>query len=306
MDPEKLIKYVDKPDKVIDSLNSLLTKIPAEGMDWKQIRQLDPKLDQIPEIKKFAASRKKVLPEDVAEELKRYAPDRYTISYTAVSGDAWAGQQHNPGDNRYQIAIQVNNSKNIEAELTKDPKLSALYKAMQIQCNDLRDNKVGCHPSTPFSISWARVDTSQGKNGWIIEEIQSDLEHYWLDSFESLSKNPDLGNYTAAELGDYKNKIKGMIKDWELAQMRAVEELARRHGVVTIYMHGHDLRIGLSGYSGDSENIPHGFAAKYDKLPKKLGFESCDYSEYPNAHSRIPGALKDHNLNTQCWKKKLS
>jgi hypothetical protein len=307
IEQDKLIKTIEEPNKIKSNLSTLLAALPPEGMNWKQIKQQFPKFDQINEIKQFAASKKVVLPEDVAQEIQKHRGADYMVTYTPVPSSTWSSQMHNPNVDTNQFTVQLSNSKKIEDELSKDSKFRSLYRNIQKYANGIGgDRQVNAHPSTPYSMSWARVDTTGGQEGWVIEELQSDFEHYYSQAFEKIMKDKETKlEYSDEELRAYQNKMKEFIKGWEESQYAAVEELARKHGVKNLYMHGFGPRVTMSNYTKKSE-IPHGFTSKYEKFPKKQGFEECDYSDYPKTNDGFAKKVKKAGFSTKCWRKKLA
>ena len=308
IDQTKLIDKVST-GKAVDRLSKTMQSIPAAGMFWKDFKRQFAQLAVYPEVQEVFMRRnnKLVFPEDVAKDLAEVDADSYHVSYSEWDSEL---QKHNPKENEHQLVVQLNNSKKIEDELSKDPKMWAVYHHLQSQINHTGAGVVGLHPTTPQSVSWARVDQSSGQEGWIVEEFQSDTLRYIKRMMDGLvSKNPekievDGHSLTPDELTQYGKKIRKTLSGWLKAQYQAVENLARKQGVKTLYIHGTGIRSYLSGYNEDE--VPEAFGERYDELAQENGFEKCDYSDYPSQSRKTKSETKAAGLSTHCWRKKLA
>ena len=320
IDQNNLINKVTMPSKATERLTQGMQSLPAQGMLWKDFKRQQPKLANLPEIQKVFMKKNNqlVFPEDFAAELaKAPAGEEYAISYADWTSNL---QKHNPSGNPHQLVVQMNNSDWLEGKMQEDPKMWALFQKVQSWVATEHEvdahgmpvfGGIMAHPVTPSTISWSRVDTSQGKKGWIVEEFQSDVMRKFSEVIDKLCKlSPSAGLKISGqplsndELNTYSTKIKGLLKNWIKAQYRAVEDLARKQGVENLYIHGSGIRAAMSG--NEPNSMPHSLFERYDELPQENGFEKIDYRDYPTKTKFLSDSRYLAGHSTHCWKKKLA
>ena len=304
VDPDKLITHAEY-SVAKNRLNEALATIPPEGITWSDFKKQQPKMQNWPEVKQTFMSKnnKPVLPEDIVRSMSQH--DGYDFHLTFSSWDG--AQRHSSAPD---FVMQLNTSAAMEKKLSQDPKLWAFFQYVQKSANHTAGDNMGGHPVTPHCASWVRIDTSSGKDGWIIEEFQSDFGARLHDEINELVKKAsqtdfhiDEFTFTADEMHKYTNDVADIVSGWHMASMKAVEELAKRNGVKDLYLHGSGIRATLSGMSKDRA-LPVWLQTMYDKVPKAEKWEAVDYSDYPNKGGTGSKA-KDRGYSTQCWKKSL-
>lgn len=312
---EKLItqvKFGEKQEKIKQALQF----IPAEGIAWAQFKKIAPKLENVPEIKAMfmAKNNKPVTPENVAEEMRKFAPDEFHVTYSM-----WNGMQRHMSDQYPNLVVQLNTSAAMESQLNQDPKLWNFFQFVQKAANRVQVGpngaQVGGHPVTPHIASWVRIDTGAGKEGWIVEEFQSDfsaklrreLGHFFLNRS---SAEIDGIQYTKEEADNMVKHIEKVFKNWVDASYEAIEELAKKQGVKKLYVHGQGVRRSMSGVS-ENKKIEV-FDEAYEKQPIKRGFKKCLYSDYPRHSNSIISSVKsdkspeEQQKALHCWVKELT
>lgn len=295
-----------------DRLSQALQHIPPEGIAWAQFKKVAPNMEQWPEVKNLFMQKnnKPVMPEDIVQELQKQVGSNYHVTYAT-----WDGAQRHREDakNSENLVMQLNTSEKMEKELSSDPKLWDFYQLIQKAANhiDLEKDAVGGHPVTPHLASWVRIDTGGGKDGWIIEEFQSDFDKGLAHQIAQFKQqNPDGYNYaghhyTCDEMTEYQKKIEKSLGNWHLASMKATEELAKKQGVKNLYLHGEGVRSTLSGMDEAKQN-PIWLQEMYFKTPKALGWDKVDYTDYPVQSKSFLNEVKTNGRPTYCWVKKLS
>jgi hypothetical protein len=230
-------------------------------------------------------------------------------------------QQHNRGTN---LVLQMNNSEDSEKSLAQDPKLWAFYQLLLRESNNISvgngEGRIGGHPTTPQLVSWSRIDTKSGKDGWIVEELQSDFSQRFRRNARSLLRNSPSGIkvdghiISADELKGFLPKIEKAIEGHHSAALNSLIESAKKHGVKKLYIHGSGVRGKLSGYGnvpkptakGQERNTVPSFLWFYDEYPAENGFQQVDYSDYPNHDEGFLEQLKRNGTSTHCWMMDLS
>jgi hypothetical protein len=308
------VEQQSKVKEKINKINEAMTVIPPQGMSWVDFKKAAPHLENIAEVKKvfMTKANKPTMPEDlmpaVQEYQKQIKKKEFTVTYSKWSG----AQTHNDNSD---LVFQINTSESLAEEVNADPKLSAMYTYVMQSYN------ASSHPTTPHSISWSRVDTSNGAKGWIIEEFQSDVMNKMRPQINQAIKDSNSG---VVKLGDLQmpkdeakqllKKLTDMFQESHNAALNAIEEAAKKHGVKNLYMHGSAPRASMSGsgylngartsYSKDF--ISHGITRQYDDFPKANGFEGCEYTDYPSFDRSMATSVKHSFGNIRCWVKKLT
>lgn len=309
VDENKLIKEVQfSPSH--QRLQQMLQLIPPEGISWQQFKTSNKSMENWPEAKRLFQGKtgtgEKVMPEDVAKVAEEFPSNRFHVSYTQ-----WDGAQRHLGDRAKNLVVQINNSEETEKRLSKDPRLFKFFQYVQ------KWALTSSHPVSPHCIGWVRVDTTAGKDGWVIEEFQSDFSaKLRADLEKTLEQNPkglldNLGFHaTKAELLGFTKEIEKVLSGWYHAAQAGMEKLAQQQGVEKLYLHGPNVRAQLSWLDADRP-LPVKITEMYDKDPPKFGFEKCDYTEYPKTSKEVINGvkgLKTKDLtrkDTRCWVKKL-
>jgi hypothetical protein len=312
VDETKLVAEMDH-SKGLERLNNVLALIPPEGMKWADFKKKHQKESNQPEVKALfqAKQNKPVMPEDVVKGIEAQA-NPYHATYTIWDSSL---QTHRSGEYP-NLVVQLNTSKIMEDKLQENPKTWSFFQYVQAAANGTAGGNVGLHPVTPHIAGWARVDTGGGKDGWIIEEFQSDFGQKLKSELEKYIKQfPDGGNingtfYTPDELRSSQKQILKTVSTFYEAAMKGVKELAVKQGVENLFMHGLEARAEMSGW-GTNEDYPLYGINQYHKFPKAQGFEEVDYSEYPVKSERFLRDIKGRNSTTgkklgtsatQCWK----
>jgi hypothetical protein len=293
-------------------LQQVLPKIPAEGVSWVDFKRANKPMENWPEVRKLFEGKMggadKVMPEDVAKTMQQYPANEFHISYTT-----WGGaQRHMDRDGDVpNLVMQVNTSAEIEKELAKDPKLFKFFQHVQKWGNH------SGHPVNPHCIGWVRIDPRSKKEGWVVEEFQSDFSsRLRKDMDEVINQAPEklreeLGFHaTPAELMGFAAKTEKILQGWYHAAVSGVEQLARKQGVKNLYIHGVNVRARMSGMDSDRP-YPVKLQEMYDQDPPKFGYERCDYSDYPKFNQQLSDQVKskgkdDDKKDTRCWRKRLT
>jgi hypothetical protein len=276
-------------------LQSLQQVMPQEGMDWKTLKKVAPKMENWPQVKNLFMSKKGnfVSHEDLLDAMNKSEGAEFHVTYTS-----WDGiQRHGNGTN---LVVQMNTSKKMQEEISKDPQLWDFYLMIQESSN------YSGHPVTPHACSWTRVDTSAGEKGWSVEEFQSDFSRRLGGMIKQAlaAGGGKSSKYTPEQGEEYGAKIQKAFEGWYEASLNSTIENARKHGVKEIFIHGSGIRSVLSGKG--KEDIPDSWFDMYDKHPKSMGFEKCDYSEYPNFDNSTLSSAKSKGHSSHCWRLKLA
>lgn len=288
-------------------IKEALQHIPPEGIAWGQFKKVFPKAENWPEVKSMFMAKggqKPILPEEAIEEMKKHEGNAFHITYSKWTG----AQRHSDAKN---LVVQLNTSKKMEDKLTSDPKLWKWYQFVQKSANHTQDGQLGGHPVTPHIASWIRVDTSGGKDGWIIEEFQSDFGARLYDQLQQLKRQQPEGadvdgeHYTVEEMEKYSKAVEDVLSSWYEASMDGIEQLAKKQGVSALHIHGEDVRASLSGMNKGKKN-PVWMEKMYKREPPKRGYEKIDYSDYPNKNENFFNELKREGRETWCWRKRLA
>jgi hypothetical protein len=311
--PDQFRKEVS-PDNIVtraeysvakNRLNEAMAVIPPEGITWADFKKQQPKMQNWPEVKQMFMSKnnKPVLPEDAVRAMSQHDGYDFHLTYSSWEG----AQRHSKAPD---FVMQLNTSEAMEKKLSADPKLWAFFQFVQKSANHVAADNIGGHPVTPHCASWVRIDTSGGKDGWIIEEFQSDFGARLHDEINSLVRKADQTDFhideftfTADDMHKYTNDVADIVSGWHMASLNAVEELAKRNGVKNLFLHGAGIRAALSGMSKDRA-LPIWLQTMYDKVPKAEKWEAVDYSDYPNK-GETGSRAKKAGYSTQCWKKPL-
>ncbi|MGH7240991.1 MAG: hypothetical protein ACREGB_01705, partial [Candidatus Saccharimonadales bacterium] len=311
VDGNKLITSTEHaPGK--DRMAELMKSIPPEGITWANFKRVSPKMEKWPEVKALFMSKQNaaVMPEDVVEEMKKHDNGQFHVTYTSFSG----AQRHNDTAN---LVMQINNSKQMEEKINKDPKLWAFFQFIQKAANNLTADSngnytIGGHPITPHAAGWTRLDTGAGKKGFIVEEFQSDFSARLDDEIKAIEKNGK-GTYhingyhiTPDEMKEYANQIRAAVQGWFQASWKGVIDLAKKQGCEALYLHGPGIRAHLSGMDPEKEN-PVWHQEMYQRYPANQGWEKIDYTDYPeNRVNRVfLEGVREQNRPTHCWRLKL-
>lgn len=314
-DKDEMTKMNVTPSKLIDvaehstsheRLRQALRSIPAEGISWVDFKHANKHMENLPEIRKLfegkLGTNDKVMPEDVAATMKAYPTNSFGVSYTTWKG----AQRHNPkGAN---LVMQVNTSGDLQAEMLRDPKMAQVFQFVQNAAS------YSSHPVNPHTIGWTRIDTSGGNDGWVIEEFQSDFSSRLRNDIEHITKDAqekmlEAGvHVTPEEMMGYVQKIEKIVSGWYHASLRGAEELAKKHGVKNLYIHGQHVRASLSGMDA-GRSYPVKLTEMYHKEPPKFGYEECEYTDYPSWSESMLSQVTDAKPNdptaTKCWRKRL-
>ena len=266
-------------------------------------------------MRSCAAKKQFITPEDVSRHVEKTGSGDFHITYATWDSTL---QRHLPERKieNNNLVMQLNTGERLSEKLTEDPKLWSFFKMIQNAANNVQGNDVGAHPVTPHIVSWSRIDTSGGKEGWVIEETQSDFTSSLRGQVKKIQKdhpeglNLDGEFYHPNEMMEHTKTIEKLFKEWHGATVKAAVEMARKQGVKNIYMHGVGIRSLLShggGYSMANREEESWMKDLYEKFPKKNGWEPVDYSEYPNYNKSIHADVTEHHKSgTKCWKLKLT
>jgi hypothetical protein len=312
---------VDK-NKLIDSarysasharLRQVLTKIPAEGTSWVDFKRANKQMESWPETRKLFEGKMgpadRVTPEDVERTMRAYPSNAFGVTYTDWTG-AQRHMESSNDDNFNNLVMQLNTSDELHHEMAKDPKLFQFFQFVQESAN------YSSHPVNPHCVGWTRLDVSGGKEGWVVEEFQSDfssrlrqdVEKITVDVQKRLREEAGI-HLTPEEIIDYTGKIEKIVSGWYHAALHGIEDLARKQGVKNLYIHGQHVRAKLSGMNTD-RSYPVKLTEMYHKEPPKFGYKECQYTDYPNWSKSMVEDMKslsqDPKKNAlQCWRKRL-
>lgn len=265
-------------------ISETLMSIPQEGITWVNFKRQFPKQSNWPEIKDIFMSKPNspVFTEDLVNKLKENSSG-FNITYTV-----WEGiQRHNSGG-APNLVMQFNASEDFMKNINQDSRLSDLFLKILKSGNNIEDSIDTLHPVTPFLIGWARIDSSGGKEGWVIEEFQSDFEKH----LNKIIRNENYGNLfklagksvSNEELDGLLRKIQKLTKNWKEIAFSGIESAAKKHDVEKLFLHGEDIRAELSGMSKDKK-YPNWLTDTYGKFPKTVGMENYgSYFKYPNVN----------------------
>lgn len=287
-------------------IKEAMQHIPPEGIVWGQFKKLFPKGENWPEVKQMfmAKANKPLLPEEAIEAMKRHEGKAFHLTYSSWDG----AQRHTTAKN---LVVQLNTSQAMEQHLTQDPKLWNWFQFVQKSANHTHGDNLGGHPVTPHIASWIRVDTSKGKEGWVVEEFQSDFGARLYDELNNLKKQQPQGadiegqHYSVEEMERYSKQIEEAMGTWYEASMHGIEQLAKQQGAKQIFIHGEDVRAKLSGMTKGQKN-PVWMQKMYNREPPKYGYEKCDYTDYPSKSTSFLEGLKTNDRQTWCWRKRLT
>jgi hypothetical protein len=283
-----------------DRLQQAMAVIPPQGVAWGEFKKANKQMESWPEVKALFMSKnnKPVMPEDIAQAIAKIPEQQYHITY-----DSWEGvQRHNDKKN---LVVQLNTGESFDKTLGEDPKLWNFYQMVQQSANGT-NGQGSSHPVTPHTVGWVRIDTSSPEH-FMVEEFQSDfnqkLKKHIKAAFE---KNPkgtvSFGgqSYTHEEADEYIDKIEKAFEGWMPTAYQAVEALAKKQGVKKIFVHGVGVRKQLSGVSPEQHVAT--FDEAYKKQPQKMGYQQCNYSDYPSFNPDI----QNKNIDKKCWVKDIS
>lgn len=320
--PSRLKDYLDANNLIYKTeysvsrnrLKQILPKIPAEGISWVDFKRANKAMENWPETRKLFETKMsgadKITPEDVASTMQKYPANEFHVSYS-IWGGAQRHMDQYSGKSVPNLVMQVNTSSEIEKELAKDPKLFKFFAHVQKWGN------YSGHPVNPHCIGWVRIDTTNQKDGWVVEEFQSDFSARLRRDLEEIIKQrpqrlyEELGFYASSnELMQFAAKTEKILQGWYHAAIAGVEELARKQGVKTLYLHGPNIRARMSGLDPDRP-YPVKLLEMYDQDPPKFGYEKCDYSEYPSYNQSLIKEVKNRAADpekqaTRCWRKRLA
>jgi hypothetical protein len=291
--------------KTKSQLNEVLPHIPPEGITWKDLKAKFPRADALEPVKNLFREKqnKPVSPDDILAAISEDKSGSFYITY-----DKHTGAQRHMEDKNANLVVQLNSNKHLEEHFQNNPKLHALYKC--IQDGALHSG----HPTNLFTVSWIRIDTQDAKN-WIVEEFQSDFSSQLKSDLDNVLKQAKSQlqeklkiHVTPEEILDFGKQIEKLVGNWYEASMQGMEELAKKHGVENLYIHGKGVRAALSGYD-EAKEMTVKVNKMHHKDPPKFGYEKCDYSEYPHYNKSMIDDLKSKEdeefKDTSCWRKRL-
>jgi hypothetical protein len=303
-------EYSNKRKKALN----VMAAIPDTGINWVEFKRQNPSLEAgLPKEVKDIFTRNANTPitkENMVSLVKSMDSEQKKREYH-LAYSSWSGvQTHTGGKN---LVMTLNLSQQTEEELKKDPKVFALYKKVTQIANGISGKSIGAHPTTPYAVSWSRVDTDQNGEAWVIEELQADAVQKFRSNFRRILNNMASGSnidghsITSEEMKSMVKTIEKTFDGWDRATINAVIENAKAHGIKKLYMHGLGIRSCMSGgeiggpkYTKDYIN-PN-IKRLYDQLPQEYGFSKCKYSDYPkNNAKRFNDDLKSRELNDDCW-----
>jgi hypothetical protein len=265
---------------------------------WAQFKKIAPKMENWPEVKDafMKKNNKPLMPEDLLNAIKSVPDKSFHVTFSR-----WDGIQRHTRKNP-NLVMQLSMNKDMETKLQEDPKMWGFYKYLL--------NASGGHPITPRIASWVRVDTSAGKDGWIVEEFQTDFESNLQGQLAHIKSQPhrniqledgtQLSYDEASKIG---YGIANIINGWHKASINGLHELAKKQGVKYIYQHGEGIAATLRSFK-EGEN-PVWMQELYSKTPKALGWEKIDYNDYPDKNPRLADEAKQKGRPTYCWRKKV-
>jgi hypothetical protein len=299
----------------------VLTKIPAEGTSWVDFKRANKQMESWPETRKLFEGKMgptdRVMPEDVERTMRSYPSNTFGVTYTDWDG----AQRHMEGssdENFHNLVMQLNTSDELHREMSRDPKLFKFFQFVQESAN------YSSHPVNPHCVGWTRLDVSGGKEGWVIEEFQSDFSSRLRQDVERITGDiqkrmrDEAGIHcTPEEIIEFTGRIEKIVAGWYHAALHGVEELARKQGVKNLYIHGQHVRANLSGMD-TKRSYPVKLTEMYHKEPPKFGYEECQYTDYPNWSKSLVEDLKKVHPDDfvgptsspspkalQCWRKRL-
>ncbi|RLF66860.1 MAG: hypothetical protein DRN30_01375 [Thermoplasmata archaeon] len=306
-DPSSLIYSVEH-SKDKQALRDAVQILPSEGINYGKFKKINKKLAENKAVKEVFMNAKKqvAMPEDLSRAIEKAGGD-FHITYSTWDG----AQRHSSASN---LVMQLNTGEHMEAQLKEDPKLWSFFQMVQAAANQTNDGGVGSHPTTPHCAGWTRLDTTGGKEGWVIEELQSDFAGGLRQEIKNIKSSHPEGLkldgefYHPDEMDVHSKKIEKIVQGWHEAAMKGLQELARRQGVKTLFLHGEGVRSVMSfGDYGDSDRPnPVWMQHMYSKWPKKNGWDECDYTDYPSYDRSTKTGAETKPAKTQCWKIDLS
>lgn len=316
VEKDKLIQTVDSLPtgdflKKKEKLHDAMLKIKPEGMSWAEAKKAFPDFEKVKEIKNIfmAKQNKPVLPEDIAKAIneleKEKKQNQFFLTYAKWDRKL---QVHNDNNN---LILQLNCSEQVEKELTQDVKMWAMYQFIMKQANKITGETIGLHPTTPQLVSWSRIDTTSGQEGWIIEELQSDVAQQFRKRVrQMLQASPSMlkisgYNITPEEAKEYIKKIEKTLEGHHNAAIEAVKKIAIQHGVKKLYMHGYQVRSYMSGgtayASYNRDYVSPAIKKIYGEDPAVSGFSKCKYTDYPNWSNITLKRTEDLFDESPCW-----
>jgi len=326
--PESLPDEVDKSDSKIiktveyskekDTIRSLAGMIPPEGVSYAGFKKINKKMAENPTIKSLFLSSKAhlITPEDVSRAVESGGSGGFHVTYASWSSSLQRHMRDNSSNKYHNLVMQLNTGESLSSKLSEDPKLWAFFKMVQDSANRVTGNEIGAHPVTPHIVSWSRIETSGGEEGWVLEEAQSDFTSSLRGQIKKIKQDHPDGLslegefYHPDEMMDHAKKIEGLFKDWHGATVKGAVDLAKKQGVKNLFMHGVGIRSALSFGGGEQmqgRKEQSWMKEMYEKFPKKNGWEQVDYSDYPNYNKTLHEDVREnHKHGTVCWKLKLT
>ena len=299
--------------KARDLLQEATKSIPAEGISYADFKKINKQLAERKEVKDIFMSAKKqfVTPEVMSRAIESAGGD-YHLTYAS-----WSSMQRhmedapNGSDPKFtNLVVQLNTGKSMEKQLAADPKLWSFFQMVQKAGNRTAEGNIGSHPVTPHLAGWIRIDTSGGKDGWVIEEFQSDFSSSLRGQIKDIKrKYPDgleLDGqfYHPDELDKHAKQVEKIISGWHEAAVKAAKNIAKKNGAKQLFLHGEGVRSTMSFGANKREN-PVWMQHMYSRHPKKNGWQQCDYTDYPNWSKSLKKEAEQTLQGTKCWKIKL-
>jgi len=251
--------------------------IPPEGMDWGTFKRTAPKLANNKKIQDaFLASPKHTMTPELVNKAIVNNQDNYKVTYTK-----WDGAQRHSDQNN--LVVQVNANEKLQKAIIEDKDLKNVYDYIN------ESGRYSDHPNGPYTVGWARVDTSDPEN-WLIEETQSDFSAGLRKELDDIAKKGHKSivingkSYSIEEFGKYAKKIQDLTSGWLDAAHQAVNDTAKKAGVKGLYMHGHDVRAYMSGMN-DPKPYPQWLQHMYIHYPPENGWTKTDYHKLKNFDS---------------------
>jgi hypothetical protein len=270
-------------------------------MDWGTFKRTAPKLANNKKIQDaFLASPKHTMTPELVNKAMVNNQDNYKVTYTK-----WSGAQRHTDQNN--LVIQVNANEKLQKAIKEDKSLRDVYGYIN------ESGRYSSHPTGPYTVGWARVDTSDPKN-WLIEETQSDFAAGLRKELDDLKEkghksiNINGKDYSIEEFGKYAKKIQDLTSGWLDAAHQAVNDTAKKAGVKGLYMHGHDVRAELSGMN-EPKPYPQWLQHMYIHYPPENGWSKTDYHKLKNADNGTARRVskRPHGKNSlTMWKKPVT
>ena len=273
-----------------EKFQSVIDKMPSDGMDWAAFKKAEPKLSSDPDIQKmFISQPKQKLTKEAGEEyLDKLPGNTFHVSYRNSEGKggqgAWTGmQRHDPSVK--QLVMQINNSEEHDKELRKDPKLFKLYKFAQASSNG------SGHPCGPHTVAWSRIDTSNPEH-WFIDEAQSDMNSGLSKVLRELQETGQSGamkdrfGVDPEEAESLIPKLQEILKNWDKAAMNTTVALAKKHGVKKISIQSGESK---TAFNKPGQEVTTKYNKIYNESANAVGFNKKELYNTIQNHDKGKG-----------------